>query len=890
MRKKLKDVLTRLAEQRDASVLGDDDWNAIEEALGRKGDADADAPRPLWGFLREQTSRWKTLLELPLDWMGNEIDAILLEAGADPSLRLDNARSRKSAVITRAGLSASVKKHMAHDQASLRGWAYLLVGLARLDEHVGAMVEALAAGREEREAWTTTTTVPPMLESLAMLRHPRAAELAKKFVNHNDDRLRRAAQACTLLSADALAEGALADMLDAGISAPIILGFPDGFVKAKQGGLDLEQRLRGLSQSHYKGGDFWTIAEMAAQAGLDDLYKTLLEPGSNWEARFTVLHHAVATGRIAHFKDMLAKEHDDNAIVPLVAGLGVHLPEAERRPFLEDKLKNGGTAHKVGAILAAVKVPGLDDALAAAAADSDQDIHAALQFAAAGRCNPVATELLDVALLRLARSYRNNLARLGGAVLRGAGLPVPDVAIDAGNFDGRQPAWRDEPWEETFAFYRRRPDLLVRRLHHEVTRDSEMRMRAIRIAAMLGGPLMEHALEQRLDGAEYNDELGELYLECLCHGGPRSPLGQTIGLLNLHEASYPVTLPPTALTAAVVLAIKGNDSNVKSRAAAVLHQLGEAAEPYLRLVAHASTDTYVGRALGQSLALIHGAADPVVGDLARLMNGEAKQVEDLELGELALAAGAPAIRAKLAELGASTPEGEAQATRYLIALAGDPQDDVALGALDALARRHADARWVQELIILQSRSSNWTVSRQAVSIMGSSGSTGFVPRLLEILAEAQNKNDSELGNRCVTAMQNIADANPALGMLVLDIREPHLVNTRYGLNAQVDWNTDRRSESQRLLMSALDQRKNAASAASAKGKTALFSKPGAAATSVAKTVPASELESLLLYFKVTFADEETGSIVAEIGEEPTGELLTALLQTESVAVLTAGWT
>jgi hypothetical protein len=55
-------------------------------------------------------------------------------------------------------------------------------------------------------------------------------------------------------------------------------------------------------------------------------------------------------------------------------------------------------------------------------------------------------------------------------------------------------------------------------------------------------------------------------------------------------------------------------------------------------------------------------------------------------------------------------------------------------------------------------------------------------------------------------------------------------------------------------------------------------------------VPASELESLLLYFKVTFADEETGSIVAEIGEEPTGELLTALLQTESVAVLTAGWT
>ncbi len=890
MRKKLKDVLARLAEKRDASVLGDEDWSAIEEALGRKADADADAPKPLWGFMREQAFRWKTLLELPIDWMGNEIDAILLEAGADPALRLDNARSRKSAVITRAGLSGSVKKHMAHEQASLRGWAYLLIGMAKLEEHAGAMVEALAAGREEREAWTTTTTVPPMLESLAMLRHPRAAELAKKFVNHSDDRLRRAAQACTLLAGDAIADGALADMLDAGIQAPIIIGFPEGFVRAKKGGLDLEQRLRGLAQNHYKGGDFWTIADMAAQAGLDDLYKSLLEPGGNWEARFTVLHHAVATGRIAAFKDMVAREGDDNAIVPLVAGLGIHLPEAEARTFLEDKLKNGNTASKVGAILAAVKVRGLDEALAAASSDSDQDIHAALQFASAGRCQPISTELLDVALLRLSRSYRNNLCRLGGAVLRGAGLPVPDVAIDSTWFDNRQVSWRDEAREEIFAFYRRRPDLLVRRLHPEVTRDSEMRLRAARIAGQLGGPLFEHALETRLDGSEYGDELGELYLECLCHGGPRSSLGQTIGLLNVHEPAYPVTLPAGALTSTVVLAVKGSDSNVKSRAAAVLHQLGEAAEPYLRLMVHASTDTYVGRALGQSLALIHGAADPVVADLARMMNGEAKHLEDLELGELAVAAGAPAVRAKICELSASTPEGEALSTRYLVTLAGDSQDEVALGALDALARRRGDLRWVQELIILQSRSSNWTVSRQAVTIMGSSGSTGFVPRLLEILGEAQNKNDSELGNRCVTAMQNIADANPSLGLLVLDIREPHLVNTRYGLNMQVDWNTDRRSESHRLLMAALDQRKNATTAAGAKGKTALFSKPGASGGSVAKTVPASELESLLLYFKVTFADEETGSIVAEIGEEPTGELLTALLQTESVAVLTAGWT
>jgi hypothetical protein len=889
VRKKLKDALSRLAERRDAAALTDDDWSAIEESLGRRAEAGADAPRPLWAYIREQSVRWKALLELPLDWIGQEVDAILLEAGADPALRLDNGRARKSAAITRAALSASIKKHLAHDQANLRAWAYLLIGLGRFDEHAGAMVEAIAAGREEREAWTTTTTVPPALESLAMLEHPRAAELAKKFLNHTDDRLRRAAQVCTLQSADQLDDAALAAALDAGISAPVLLSFPDVFVRARRGGFDLEQRLRSLASSHYRGADHATIAKMARDAGLDDYYKHLLEPGGNWEGRFACMHDAVAEGRIASFKDLLSRESDDNAVIPLVAGLAINLPEAERRPYLEDRLRNGSTAHKVGAALAAVAVPGLDDALAAAGADNDQDVHAALIFAAAGRCQPVSQELIDVALFRLSRSWRNNLVRLAGAVLRAAKLPIPDTVIDAAYFDGRMAPWRRDDHDELLAFYRRRPDLLVRRLHPEVNRDSELRIRASRFAALIGGPLFENALEQRLDAADYSDEVGELYLECLCHGGPRSAIGDTAGLLNLHEPSHPVSVPADALTATVVLALR-TDSNVRSRAAAALHQLGEAAEPYLRLLAHAVTDLYVGKSLAQSLAMVQAATDPVLADLSRLMNGDAKRLEDLELSELAAGAGAPSVRAKLCELAPSTPAGEELAGRYLIALAGDREDEVALGALDALARRRGDEPWVQELVVLASRSSNWSLSRQAVAIMGGSGATAFVPRLLEVLGEAQKKNDTDLGGRAVTALQNVADASPEMGLLVLDIREPHVVNTRYALNAQVDWNADRRTEAHRLLLTALDQRKSADNAARARGKTALFSKPGAGQGAVARTVPAAELESLLLYFKVTFADDETGSIVAEVGDEATGELLTALLQTESVAVLTAGWT
>jgi hypothetical protein len=629
---------------------------------------------------------------------------------------------------------------------------------------------------------------------------------------------------------------------------------------------------------------------MTRAAGLDGAYRDFLTSSSNYEGRIMMLHDAITHGRVESFPDILAKESDDNAVCALVAGIAVHTADrAARKAFIEDKLKTGNTASRVGAALAAITISDpMDEAFAAAATEYDGDVHAALSFATAGRCTPISSELIDIAALRLSRGWRVQLPALAGAVLRAAQIAVPDAIRDAELSMLRQPPWKVDEREAIMAFYRRRPDLLVRRMHPEVARDSEIRTRLYRVAGLIGGTLMEEALEQRLDAADGVEEAGELYLECLCHGGPRSSLGQLAGLLTLHEASHEVTLPPGSLTATVLLAMR-QDSSLRSRAAGALNQLGEAAEPYLRVVSHVVTDQTVGKAIGQALAQVHGATDPVVADLARLMNGEAKHLEDLELPDLALAAGSNAVRAKLAEL---TPAGadDAALLRYLLILASDTVDEVAIAALGGLARRRGSEPWVRELVVAQSRSTNWTLSRQAIDIMGSSGAPGFVPRLLEILKQAQAATDGDLGNRCVTALQNLADANATLGLLVIDIREPHTVNTRYGLNATVDWNADKRAESHRLLMSALDQRKNAERAAGAKGKTVLFSRPGDQSSgSVSKTVPADELESLLLYFKVTFADDETGSIVAEVGEEATGELLTALLQSEQVAVITAGW-
>jgi hypothetical protein len=55
-------------------------------------------------------------------------------------------------------------------------------------------------------------------------------------------------------------------------------------------------------------------------------------------------------------------------------------------------------------------------------------------------------------------------------------------------------------------------------------------------------------------------------------------------------------------------------------------------------------------------------------------------------------------------------------------------------------------------------------------------------------------------------------------------------------------------------------------------------------------VRSDALEALLMHLSVVFADEETGSIVAEVTAGPSGEVLTALLHARPVAAAVVSWT
>ncbi len=892
MDRRLRDVLTRLSANRDPATLADADWAAIDAALGNRADTDPSAPRPLWAHIREQSLRWKALLELPIDWISSDTDAIFLDAGVPTSWRLDGGVARRAAPMRRDALAKSIQKNMSHEYGSVRALAAMLIGLARLDELVPIVIEALTSGREERNSWGAAQVIAPMLESLAMLEHPQARELAAKFTSHSDDRLRRAAQVCTLLHAKDLPDGELARALDGGVTNQIVLAFPDVMVRLGLSSADqaviLAQRLETVEQASYRATDGAILADIARRAKLADFHRKLLG-GHNYELKVAAIHDLIGSGATEALdaaRAQLAQETDDQAVAALVCAISTLLPDdAARRAWIEEKL-GGSTGDRTGAGYAALTVPGLTDKLTPLLVDPEEDVRRAVATALMVHSESCSPELLEVRLLELSRHWRVWNFRLAGKMMSLTRHGVPWVARDAQLLADQQPPWPRAALDDTLAFYRDHPERLIRRMAPEVTSHEQVRIRALHLAGQLGGDVFEAALEARLSACDSWTECLELCLECACAGGPRTPVGRAAAKLLVHEATTPVELEPDDLLPAIVLAGR-QDSMIRSRAAAALHQLPDAA-PYLGMLAQLGSDVTLGKSVAQALTQMSGAADTLVCELADLMSGRVKKLTDLTLLPLLACTGSQDVRAKVAEAAIHTDNAWDQIAHLIVTLAGDGNQDVAISALTTLAKRAGGDRWVQAMLLEKSRSDDWSVSRQTIDIMGSSGHAAFVSRLVEMLDKSQVDNDQDRGNRCVAALEQIADANPDRGMVVFDVREPYALNTKFGMQEQIDWNADRKSESVRLLMLGLDKRKNPEAAKAAKGKTALFTRT-APAVGPARPIGSTELEGLALYFRVTFSDADSGDIVAEIGEEPAGELINALLQSNAVSVTHATW-
>ena len=179
----------------------------------------------------------------------------------------------------------------------------------------------------------------------------------------------------------------------------------------------------------------------------------------------------------------------------------------------------------------------------------------------------------------------------------------------------------------------------------------------------------------------------------------------------------------------------------------------------------------------------------------------------------------------------------------------------------------------------------------AVAI-GRLGRADYCGRLLALLRHPNDQVVKE-ARKAFRRVLSRGDAE----VVFLSIADAHEITAEYdqaapGLRVQISaLFHDERSEAMRLLLAALTQRSDARLASEVQGRRLIVAPvtewppPPAPGTLLSQ----EELEKLALHLHVLFVDAATGSIVAEVGTEPSGEILNAIFETGDTAVLQVVW-
>ena len=344
--------------------------------------------------------------------------------------------------------------------------------------------------------------------------------------------------------------------------------------------------------------------------------------------------------------------------------------------------------------------------------------------------------------------------------------------------------------------------------------------------------------------------------------------------------------PAGSLPAALVFAYRG-DMMMRDRATKSLAGVARDAEPFVAMLLEQEVEMVSQAAADLAGHLTH-ASDPYLADIAKLMTGEARSLEDLSTAERLVSSAAPKVRTRLAEVAGRTTNPREVAMPYLLRLAVDRHPEVAAVAVGSLAMHAGQEKWVSDLLLQNTWSDDYFTKEKAVQAIVTLADPVFVPRLVELTKDLQHYGAADGSVRGLIA---IADAHPELGLAVLDIRQPHRVVDRYGLNTQVDYSADEHSEALRLLMLALEDRRDAAEAGKLAGRKVMLTPASGGVESAARLRAGARRcsRSWRSTLKVVFADEDSGAIIAELTPEPSGEVLSALLQTSSVSVTTIAW-
>lgn len=890
MDKRLKAILHKVAA---GAALDAADLDVVRAAVGVDVDAEAAAgPQPLWAFLRRQILLNQRWFDFFLD---DNVDVVLLDAGAAQEQLPQFAQEyRPFAEVSLEALVRAVRRHLSNEDAMRRAYATRLVGLCRIDELVPLVVDSLASGREERQNWGLPV-IAAGLECLALLRHPRARELCRKHLSHGDYQIRRAAAMCLLVDADTpLAKDEVALVLERSQEIRLMEGFAATLKRAVVAGNLVEADLERLLNEFYGRmatmtafGEMCLVgnpsAERSAQ-GFRSLFTKML--GHNDPNMRAAAAHAAAFSAHAWAVPLLlgrlGEEDVDQVKMVLVAAIGSF--GADDDAFVDDKLASPNPHEQIGAIWSQLGRATLSqkrkDALAALAKDVNFEVRRAASAALAVVDGDA--ELIELKWCELLNidDWWPWAVPLKGLVAHGerTARALPRAVQSFLWISDDDVAWSDAEFDRMTAFYRAHPQQLTRWLSQDPTVPASQRTRATRFAGLVGGPVLRHALEQALVASTTATAALEAAQELACLGGARSAFARVKAAIAIGDRAKAGADDMLA----VVASCFGGDSNMRRRAATLLKGMGADAEPYLCALVQ-DVDFTVAQAAADAVAQMHHLADEHLQDIARLLNSDVRSFADLHAPHRLVSARSPKVKQALCELCALVPERE-QAAAFLIELAADRDENVAASATAGLATVYPGAPWVSRHVLQSSLSDGWRAREAAFQAMAQVAEPAFLPRLLDVIAGT----DEHLKNLAITALERVAEKHVDRGLLVLDIRDAYRVRERYGLDVQVNYDVDQQSEGLRMLLLGLEKRKDSAEVQKHVGRQVMLV-PRAAEAATSAAWSKKQFESLALHLKVTYTDEETGSIVAEVVEEATGEVVSALLQSNTVCAITVGW-
>lgn len=889
MDKRLNDILGRLVSRRDAGDLTDDDFAYLTRITARDArPADTDA-MPLWHWVHARAAAWEApWFELTASLeLGEAADAILSEAGATGA-PFETNPARWTARVTREGLKRALRKRLATDTEyddDPRALAALLVGLGGFDDLAPLLVSGVQATRSGQRAWWDEA-LQNALKSLTMLDHPSMRELAPFYAKHENSSLRAPSRAWAARHAGSLDEDAVTAMLtphasgEGGAYANLLGSYPDVALVAIEGGAKVHEALKSaLENETVSFRAAFGLGRLAIERKWKDAFKAWLAAGDR-DTRGSVAlaacwAKAPAWARAAVQERLEPGGEDDEGVQSCLVTAAITL-DADPDARIAEFLAHEKPAWRVGAVWACL---GRKGGLAKARErlqDDDTDVReaaAAVVIADAQRDAPDALDLVMVPVLNGEWEWRR---RLAVRALAAAEVPTSPAVEDYDYSDG---VYSPESFERATAFYARNPDWLYR--WYASTSIGT-------VQAMNDVDTARFSLESDLESATDAAEATRIWLELSCVGGPRTASGRLRGALLTTPDTRRVPLDDETFLPALTIALRG-ESCWRAPAIRALGAMGDRVEPVLANMLHARVDDEVTAAAVRAALELEHPSDALLAEMKTLFTDTEVPITEFKLlrwMELKLDNGHKAqLAARLGDK--ALPDGLAK--NLLTTMASDDAAELSMAGFTALHARYADAPWMHAVIDLRSRSNDWNLRRQAADLMGKHGDDRALPRLLELLTDS----DNDVVNSTAAALAGIASRNPALGLAVLDIRDPDQVKTRFGLTEEIDYSKDSREESLRLLLLGLDAKKDAALAKRHRGKKVVVSRVTAESASergtVTRPMATAEFEALALYLKVDFADDETGSIVADVQKDPSGEVLSALLQTESLVVTSAAW-